>query len=153
MIQDEQGEGLGGIFGGGSSTPFGSRAGNVLTRFTTIFAILFLFGSFMLAWMNRTKESDIPKPETTQEEEVNFFAPDEIIEELPIETSEELIFDDLESKETEDTEEIPTSEVSEEDDTEVPDVIPDESIDELDDSSSEESIEQPADESSETESK
>ena len=33
LIQDDQGEGIGGLFGGGSSTAFGSSAGNVLTRF------------------------------------------------------------------------------------------------------------------------
>lgn len=53
LIQDEQGEGLGGIFGGGSSTPFGSRSGNVLTRFTSILAAVFLFCSFAIAWVNR----------------------------------------------------------------------------------------------------
>jgi preprotein translocase subunit SecG len=57
MIQDEQGEGLGGIFGGGSSTPFGSRSGNVLTKFTSILGAVFLVCSFALAWINRTPES------------------------------------------------------------------------------------------------
>ena len=61
LIQDEQGEGIGGIFGGGSSTPFGSRSGNVLTRFTSILAAIFLLTSFGLAWVNRTSDkSDIP---------------------------------------------------------------------------------------------
>ena len=56
LLQNEQGEGLGGIFGGGSSTPFGSRSGNVLTRFTTILAAIFLLTSFGLAWVNRTSD-------------------------------------------------------------------------------------------------
>jgi preprotein translocase subunit SecG len=43
LLQDEQGEGIGGIFGGGSNTAFGSRMGNVLTRFTTVLAAVFLF--------------------------------------------------------------------------------------------------------------
>jgi len=61
LIQDEQGEGMGGIFGGGSSTPFGSRSGNVLTRFTSILAAVFLLTSFGLAWVNKTSDkSDIP---------------------------------------------------------------------------------------------
>ena len=46
LVQDDQGEGLGGIFGGGSTTPFGSRSGNVLTRFTAILAAVFLFCIF-----------------------------------------------------------------------------------------------------------
>ncbi len=57
LIQDEQGEGLGGLFGGGSSTPFGSRSGNVLTRFTSILGAVFLFCSFGIAWVNRTPQS------------------------------------------------------------------------------------------------
>lgn len=54
LMQDEQGEGLGGIFGGGSSTPFGSRSGNVLTKFTSILGAFFLFCAFGLAWLNKT---------------------------------------------------------------------------------------------------
>ena len=54
LIQDEEGEGIGGIFSGGSSTPFGSRAGNVLTRFTAILATVFFVCAFFLAFLNRT---------------------------------------------------------------------------------------------------
>jgi preprotein translocase subunit SecG len=57
LIQDEQGEGLGGLFGGGSSTPFGSRSGNVLTKLTSILGAVFIFTSLGLAWANRTPES------------------------------------------------------------------------------------------------
>ncbi|MDR1315359.1 MAG: preprotein translocase subunit SecG [Spirochaetales bacterium] len=52
LLQDEQGEGLGGIFGGGSSTPFGSRSGNVLTKFTSILGAIFLLTSLGLSWIN-----------------------------------------------------------------------------------------------------
>jgi preprotein translocase subunit SecG len=54
LVQDDQGEGIGGIFGGGSNTAFGSRSGNVLTRFTAILATMFLVCCFGLAWINRT---------------------------------------------------------------------------------------------------
>jgi preprotein translocase subunit SecG len=57
LIQDEQGEGLGGLFGGGSSTPFGSRSGNVLTKLTSILGAVFIITSLGLAWSNRTPES------------------------------------------------------------------------------------------------
>ena len=57
LIQDEQGEGIGGLFGGGSATPFGSRSGNVLTRFTSILGAIFLVCAFALAWINKTPES------------------------------------------------------------------------------------------------
>lgn len=57
LIQDEQGEGLGGLFGGGGSTTFGARSGNILTKFTSVLAAIFLVGSFALAWLNKTPES------------------------------------------------------------------------------------------------
>jgi len=57
MLQDDQGEGVAGMFGGAGTTPMGSRSGNVLTRFTSILGGLFLFGAFALAWLNRTPES------------------------------------------------------------------------------------------------
>ena len=58
LLQDEEGEGIGGMFGGASSTPFGSRSGNVLTKFTSVVAAVFLFGTFALAWVNRTPDSE-----------------------------------------------------------------------------------------------
>ncbi len=58
LLQDDQGEGVGGMFGGGSGTPFGSRAGNILTRATTILAAIFLMSAFGVAWLNRSPSSD-----------------------------------------------------------------------------------------------
>ena len=57
MLQDDQGEGIGGLFGGGSSSAFGSRSGNILTRFTSILGAIFIVGAFALAWLNRTPET------------------------------------------------------------------------------------------------
>lgn len=57
MIQDDQGEGLGGIFGGSSSSTFGSRSGNILTKATSILGALFLISAFGLAWLNKTPET------------------------------------------------------------------------------------------------
>lgn len=59
LIQDDQGQGIGGMFGGGEgSSPFGSRTGNVLTRFTSILGAVFLVAAFSLAWLNRTPDRD-----------------------------------------------------------------------------------------------
>jgi len=54
LVQTEEGDGLGGIFAGGGGSAFGSRAGNVLTRTTTVLGVLFLVGSLTLALINRT---------------------------------------------------------------------------------------------------
>ena len=54
LIQNEEGDSLGGIFAGGSSSAFGSRSGNVLTRTTSILGALFLIVSLGLALLSRT---------------------------------------------------------------------------------------------------
>jgi preprotein translocase subunit SecG len=54
LVQNEEGDSLGGIFAGGSSSAFGSRSGNVLTRATTVLGVLFLVISLSLALLNRT---------------------------------------------------------------------------------------------------
>jgi preprotein translocase subunit SecG len=54
LFQTEEGDSLGGIFAGGGGSAFGSRAGNVLTRATTVLGTLFLIISLGLALLNRT---------------------------------------------------------------------------------------------------
>jgi preprotein translocase subunit SecG len=54
LIQNEEGDSLGGIFAGGSGSAFGSRSGNVLTRTTTVLGALFLVLSLGLALLNRS---------------------------------------------------------------------------------------------------
>lgn len=53
LVQNEEGGGLGGLFGGASSTAFGSRSGNVLTKTTYILVALFFLASFGLAFLNK----------------------------------------------------------------------------------------------------
>lgn len=53
LVQNEDGAGLGGLFGGASSTAFGSRSGNVLTKTTYVLVALFFLASFGLAFMNK----------------------------------------------------------------------------------------------------
>jgi preprotein translocase subunit SecG len=54
LVQNEEGDSLGGIFAGGSGSAFGSRSGNVLTRTTTVLGTLFLVLSLGMALLNRT---------------------------------------------------------------------------------------------------
>jgi len=57
LLQDESGDGLGGIFGGGGASQVGNRSGNILTRITSVLAAVFLLSSFGLAWLNRTPDT------------------------------------------------------------------------------------------------
>ncbi len=57
MLQDEGGDGLGGIFGGGGATQVGNRSGNILTKTTSILGAIFLTSSFFLAFLNRTPDA------------------------------------------------------------------------------------------------
>ncbi len=54
LIQNEEGDSLGGLFAGGSNSAFGSRSGNVLTKTTYILGTIFLVTTFALALVNRT---------------------------------------------------------------------------------------------------
>lgn len=54
LLQNEDGNGLGGLLGGPSSTTFGSQSGNVLTKTTYVLVTLFFLTSFALAFINKT---------------------------------------------------------------------------------------------------
>ena len=58
LLQDDQGEGLGSMFGGSSSSPFGAKSGSILAKTTTVLGILFFVTTFGLAWVSRTKSND-----------------------------------------------------------------------------------------------
>ncbi len=58
MLQDEQGEGFGGLFGGGGATPFGATTGNVLTKATAILGVLFMVSSLAVAMAYKSGETD-----------------------------------------------------------------------------------------------
>jgi preprotein translocase subunit SecG len=53
LVQNEEGDSMGGIFAGGGGSAFGSRAGNVLTKTTTVLGTLFLVLSLALALLSR----------------------------------------------------------------------------------------------------
>lgn len=56
ILLQEGKKGMGAIFGGSSSSVFGARgAGNILTKITTVLAILFMINS---VWMSYISSSD-----------------------------------------------------------------------------------------------
>lgn len=57
LIQDEQGDGLAGMFGGGSTSTFGSRSGNVLTKTTSVLGGLFIVIALFLAVVYKTPDT------------------------------------------------------------------------------------------------
>lgn len=54
LLQNEEGDSLGGLFAGSSNSAFGSRSGNVLSRTTYIAVSLFFVIAFLLAFLNRS---------------------------------------------------------------------------------------------------
>lgn len=60
LVQDEQGEGLGGIFGGGSASQvFGVQSENVLTKTTRVLALVFFLSVVGIAWVYGSRDSDV----------------------------------------------------------------------------------------------
>jgi preprotein translocase subunit SecG len=90
LVQNEEGDSLGGIFSGGSGSAFGSRSGNVLTRATSILGAIFLVISFSLALINRTPSGsgvEAAGRQLTTETDSNWWQQDES-EEAPAESEE-----------------------------------------------------------------
>lgn len=58
LLQDDQGEGLGGLFGGGSTTPFGATGSSVLVKITSILGTIFIICSLGVAYVLRTPSDD-----------------------------------------------------------------------------------------------
>jgi len=59
MLQDEQGEGFGGLFGGGGGgSTFGATGGSVLAKATTILGVLFMVTALAVAMAYKSGESD-----------------------------------------------------------------------------------------------
>ena len=74
LLQNEEGDSLGGLFSGGSNSAFGSRSGNVLTKATYTLITLFFVVTFFLAWLNKSpgdsglqKDAQLQQTETATE--------------------------------------------------------------------------------------
>jgi len=57
LLQDEQGEGFGGLFGGGG-TPFGAVGGSILVKATSILGLLFMLSSLAVAIAYKSSDTD-----------------------------------------------------------------------------------------------
>jgi len=57
LLQDDQGEGLGGLFGGSSGAPFGGATNNALVRLTTILGTIFMISSLLVALVVKSPNS------------------------------------------------------------------------------------------------
>lgn len=53
LLQNDEGDGMGGLFGGSGTQAFGARSGNVLTKTTYVLVTLFFVASFALAFLNK----------------------------------------------------------------------------------------------------
>jgi len=62
LMQSSKGDGLAGAFGsGGGQAIFGARTGDVLTKATTVLAIIFMVTSISLAFLTARKSSSVMK--------------------------------------------------------------------------------------------
>ena len=101
LIQNEEGDSLGGIFAGGSSSAFGSRSGNVLTRATTVLGSLFLIISLGLALLNRTPGGtgvEAAARELSGESSTTNWLEEELNPAVEVEPEDEIMFADDEDE-------------------------------------------------------
>lgn len=59
IIQDQESEGLGGLFGGAGNAAFGSRSTSVVVKFTYVLGTLFFVLAFSLAVLNRDRLGNV----------------------------------------------------------------------------------------------
>jgi preprotein translocase subunit SecG len=70
LIQEDQGDGMGGLFGGGSNNQVGNRKGNFLTKATSVLGIAFLVICVLFAVKYRLDDS-IPNAEVLADIEIS----------------------------------------------------------------------------------
>lgn len=66
VIQDQDSEGLGGLFSGAGNAAFGSRSSSVVVKFTYILGGLFFVVAFGLAILNRSTVGNVEKAVRSQ---------------------------------------------------------------------------------------
>jgi len=79
LIQDEQGDSMGGIFGGSSTSAFGATSSSVLGRITRIFGGSFIILSLLVAFFLKTPNDDGVLSESQKLEENTEWWTDEAV--------------------------------------------------------------------------
>ena len=70
LLQNDESDGMGGLFGGAGSQAFGSRSANVLTKTTYVLVTLFFITSFGLALLNKSSVApSLEVPNTPSQEQ------------------------------------------------------------------------------------
>lgn len=82
ILLQEGKKGMGAIFGGSSSSIFGARgAGNILTKVTSVLAILFMLNSVWMSYISSRDASVIDEIKTTEESREPSMEPAPVKEE------------------------------------------------------------------------
>ncbi len=74
LIQNEEGDGLGGLLGGANTSTFGSRSGNVITKTTYVLVVLFFLSSFGLALINKAPTVKPLEDDESEAEKTEWFS-------------------------------------------------------------------------------
>ncbi len=69
LIQNEDNNGMGGVFGGGQSAAFGAHSASVLSKATGVFTALFFVMTFGLALLNKTSDRSADLGKTAVQEQ------------------------------------------------------------------------------------
>ncbi|AHH08016.1 Protein translocase subunit secG [Borrelia anserina BA2] len=77
LFQDDQGDGIGGVFGGGSSSIFGAKSSSVAIKITSFFIILFFIFVIALSFINTKRVDDSLLKDVKVNEEGSTFWDDD----------------------------------------------------------------------------
>jgi preprotein translocase subunit SecG len=85
LVQDEQGDSIGGLFGGGSSaSPFGASSNSMMVRITAILGASFMILSLAVALVVKTPATDNVEnaaiKKQAQDNTTDWFAPKEDVD-------------------------------------------------------------------------
>jgi preprotein translocase subunit SecG len=82
ILLQEGKKGMGAIFGGSSNSAFGARgAGNLLTKITTVLAVLFMLNSVWLSYISSSNRSVVDTVKVQQTAPAEQAAPTVVVEE------------------------------------------------------------------------